>query len=89
MKQQFEEYLMKRGYAITAPSGKPSTAYDYPRRIEKVCKWENTTWADLATNIDAILVEYDIGGSKEKLGNKSNKAVINALKRFSEFLKER
>ena len=89
MKQQFEEYLIKRGYAITTPRGNPSTVYDYPKRIEKVCEWENTNWAGLATNIDAILAKYDIGGSKEKLGNKSHSAVINALKRFSEFLKER
>jgi len=89
MKQQFKEYLIKRGYAVTTSSGNPSTVYDYLSRIEKVCEWEYTTWADLAKNIGIILAKYDTGGSRENFGNKSHKTVINALKRFSEFLKER
>jgi len=89
MMQQFKEYLIKRGYTITTPSGKPSTVYQYLKSIEKVCEWEHTTWADLAKNIGTILAKYDIGGSRENFGNKSHKTVINALKRFSEFLKER
>jgi len=89
MKLQFEEYLIKRGYAVTTKSGNPSTVYDYLSRIEKVCEWECTTLADLAKNIGTILAKYDIGGSREKFGNKSHRAVINALKRFSEFLKAR
>lgn len=86
MKEQFKEFLVKQGYSVTTPSGNPSTVYDYAKRIDKVCEWENTTWAGLAENIGVIVAQYDGGGIKEELGRKSNSAVINALKRFSEFL---
>jgi hypothetical protein len=86
MKQKFQEYLAKQGYSVTTPSGNPSTVYDYAKRIDRVCEWENTTWAGLAKNIGTIVTQYDTGGGKEHLGKKSNSAVINALKRFSEFL---
>lgn len=46
------------------------------------------TWKQLADNIQDVLPQYDIGGLKEELGNKSHKAVINALKRFSDFVKK-
>ncbi len=85
MKNQYKKYLINQGYSITTPSGNPSTVYDYVKRIEKVCKWEDMTWAELADNIGMIVNQYDIGGSKEDLGRKSHKAFINALKRFKEF----
>lgn len=87
MKKQFEGYLIKQGYAVETPSGKQSTVYDYIKRIDKVCKIENTTWHDLAMSIDEIVIKYDSGGCKESIGNQSHRAVINAIKRFSEFLK--
>jgi hypothetical protein len=86
MKEQFVEYLVKQGYSVHTPSGHPSTVYDYAKRIDKVCEWENTTWFGLAKNISSIVDLYDVGGSKEDLGRKSHSAVINAIKRFSEFL---
>lgn len=89
MEEQFYNYLVKRGYSVTTPTGKPSTVYDYTKRIERVCSWENTTWSGLARHINVIVAMYDVGGSKEELGRKSNCAVINALKRFSEFLAEK
>jgi len=88
MRQQFEEYLMKRGYSRTTPSGSPSTVYDYVKRIDKVCEWEETTWQGLARNIQMVLAQYEAGGIKEDYGNQSHRAVINALKRFSEYLSE-
>ena len=87
MKKQFEDYLIKQGYAVKTRSGKPSTVYDYIKRIDKVCKIENTTWNDLAMNISEIVIQYDSGGCKENIGKQSHHSVINALKRFSEFLK--
>lgn len=44
------------------------------------------TWGQLADNIQDVLPQYNMGGLKEELGNRSHKAVINALKRFSEFV---
>ena len=86
MKKQFEVYLINRGYKQRTPSGNPSTVYDYIKRIDKVCEWENITWGQLAEDIQTILPQYDIGGEKEDLGRISHRAVINALRRFSEFV---
>jgi len=88
MEEQFKAYLTKQGYSVTTPAGNPSTVYDYAKRINKVCEWENTTWAGLAENIARIIAIYDVDGEKEDLGRKSKSAVINALKRFSEFLSQ-
>jgi hypothetical protein len=86
MKKQFEEYLTNQGYSVTTPSGNPSTVYDYVKRIDKVCSFENLSWTELAYEIGAIVNQYDVGGSKEDLGRKSHNAVINALRRFQEFV---
>lgn len=86
MKKQFEQYLINKEYATTTKSGRPSTVYDYLKRIDKVCKRENITWENLFENINDIITLYNIGGSKENLGKKSHNSVINALKRFSEFV---
>ena len=79
MKEQFAGYLRERGY-------KGSTLNIYPNSIEKVCKLEKTTWEGLAKNISSIVVLYDKGGEKENDGSQSNNQLINALKRFSEYL---
>lgn len=86
MKEQFERYLIDCGYKQITPSGKPSTVYDYIKRIDKICEWENISWEQLATNIHIILPQYDVGGNKEDLGKKSHNAVINALRRFSDYV---
>jgi hypothetical protein len=88
MKEQFTEYLRSKGYSEQTPSGHPSTVYDYPKRIDNVCKWESVSWRELGENIEGIILKYDVGGEKEHYGNRSNRAVINALKRFSEFLSD-
>ncbi|MFA6808376.1 MAG: hypothetical protein WCR27_05235 [Eubacteriales bacterium] len=86
MEKQFEEYLINNGYKQTTPSGNPSTVYNYIKRIDNICEWENITWEQLANNIQIILPQYDIEGIKEDLGKKSHSSVINALRRFSEFV---
>ena len=86
MKKEFQDYLVAQGYRLKTPSGNPSTVYDYQKRIDKVCEWEGYTWETLANNIDRIVVIYDVGGSKENLGNLSHRAVINALKQFKKFV---
>lgn len=86
MKKQFEEYLINKGYKQTTPSGHPSTVYDYIKRIDKVCEWEDMTLKQLADSIQKIVHQYDIGGEKENLGKVSHNAVINALRRFYDFV---
>lgn len=86
MLNEFLKYLIDKGYKELTPAGNKSTAYDYTKRVEKICKDENITISTLVNDIDKYIKEYDIGGIKEEEGKKSNSAVINALKRFKEFL---
>ena len=85
MEKQFREFLISAGYAETTPGGHPSTVYDYVKRVNKVCEWESCTWEQLAERIDILVQDYDVGGKKEALGNKSHRAVINALRRYQDF----
>ena len=83
----FEAYLINEGYATETPSGHPSTVYSYISAIENdVLDAEHITWNMLKSNIDSILPIYDVGGKKEHIGAKSNYTVINALRRFAEFV---
>lgn len=86
MKKAFEEYLVKHGYKKVTESGNPSTVYSYCRGIDFVAREEGLDWDSLAEHIERIVPQYDTGGIKQPLGEKSRKTVINALKRFSEFL---
>ena len=85
MKKEFEVFLIDKGYKQYTPSGNPSTVYDYMKRIDKVCEWENITLQNLFENIKIILPQYDLGGIKEDHGKKSHSAVISALRCFAEF----
>lgn len=82
----FRDYLIRCGYAEYTSSGLPSSAHDYVGRIQKVLEWESMSLAELNQNIDSICREYDIGGIKQELGQKSHGSVINALKRYREYL---
>ena len=86
MRTNFERYLINNGYKTVTPNDRPSTVYDYIKRVDSVCRWEQLTWEGLAGNIPMIISMYDMGGAKQHLGEKSHRAVINALRRFSEFL---
>ena len=81
-----QDLFNKKGYSEKTPHGNPSTIYQYLKSINNICKWENTIWTGLRENILNIVSLYDEGGAKEVFGKKSHKTVINALKRFSEFL---
>lgn len=88
MFEKYEQWLIQNGYKEFTDSGKPSTVYDYSKRIGKICEREAFTIYELMSNIDSIVEKYDKGGSEEKFGLKSNSAYINALKRFKEFLED-
>lgn len=87
-KSSFRQYLINRGYSQVTPSGNPSTVYDYIKRIDKVCERERINWQSLSIQIKQVGPKYDIGGTEEAFGHKSHDAVINALRRFYEFIKE-
>lgn len=83
---EFEEYLIAAGYPITGISGNKSTVPQYSRAVEKVIEREGLTWNQLADDIDNIVKKYDVGGTCEDFGAKSNRTNINALYRFAEML---
>ena len=87
LKVEFEQYLIKKGYSVITPSGKPSTVYDYINRIDKVIAREHLySWDELAKNISKYVSQYDIGGIKQAYGQQSHAAVINALRAFQRFM---
>lgn len=88
MLKNFYDYLVMKGYKEVTPSGNKSTASDYVYRVEKVCHDEKISVTKLASNIAQYVKEYDVGGIKEELGKKSRSSVINALKRFEEFIND-
>ena len=84
---RFELYLESEGYSVVTPQGLPSTTYDYAHaRIPFVLREEQISIETLMSNIDQYVKMYDLRGLKSALGNKSHRAVINALKRFQEFI---
>ena len=82
----FEKYLINAGYKEETDDGAPSTVYSYVNAVESVRAEEGVSWDTLKTDIATIVPLYDEGGVKEMIGAKSNKTVINALKRFAEFV---
>ncbi len=87
MKERFKEYLIAKGYREFTPKGNYSTVYDYIRRVDNIQRSENLSWEIFNSNMSSIVSKYDIGGEKEDIGKKSHSAVINALKRYEEFVK--
>ena len=82
----FEKYLINAGYKEETDDGAPSTVYSYVNAVESVRAEEGISWDTLKADIDDIVDKYDEGGLMSWYGAKSNKTVINALKRFAEFV---
>ncbi|MBQ8465500.1 MAG: hypothetical protein IJ545_05765 [Alphaproteobacteria bacterium] len=81
MLNNFKTYLLNQNY-------KPLTAEDYKGRIERLLAKEKFTLEHLVKNITSILPEYERNGKKHAYGKRSHSSVLNALRRFSEFLAE-
>lgn len=83
----FRIWLEKQGYKRITTGGNPSTSYIYSKKnIPFVLNEERIALRELAENINYYIKDYDTGGIKEHLGGKSNRSVINALKRFKEYI---
>lgn len=82
----FEEYLVNAGYREHTDAGNPSTVFAYVHAIKKVMEEEGLSWYALQDDIVNIVGIYNVGGEKEHIGAKSKCTVINALKRFREFV---
>ena len=81
MQKQFEEYLQSKNY-------RPTTSIDYPARLERLCRKEKIYYEHLAQHLPEIMPQYERTGNKSSYGKRSHFSVINALRRFSEFLNE-
>ena len=79
MLKAFENWLLNNNY-------KPTTAFDYQGRIERLCRAEGYTLSHLVENIALILPEYEINGKKSSYGKRSHTSVRQALRRFKMFL---
>lgn len=81
MQKQFEQYLLEKNY-------KPTTSIDYPARLERLCRKEKISFEHLAQHLAEILPQYETNGKKSSYGKRSHSSVLNALRRFAEFLNE-
>jgi len=81
MQKQFEEYLLAKNYSSL-------TSIDYPARLERLCRKEKISYEHLAQNLADIMPQYDRNGKKSSYGRRSHSSVLNALRRFAEFLSD-
>lgn len=81
MQKQFEEYLLNKNY-------RPTTSIDYPARLERLCRKEKISYEHLAQHLNDIMPQYEADGKKHSYGKRSHSSVINALRRFAEFLSD-
>ena len=84
--EEYEAYLLQKGYAGITPSGALSTVPQYLKAVNSVLIEEHLTWSTLESQIAEIVTLYGKGGLKESIGNYQHKTTINALKRFQEFV---
>ena len=81
MQNEFEEYLQAKNY-------KPTTSIDYPARLERLCRKEKISYEHLPQHLAEIMPQYERTGNKSSYGKRSHSSVINALRRFAEFLSD-
>ena len=81
MQMLFEAWLLDNNY-------KPTTAVDYPDRLRRLCAREKISYEYLAQHLAEIMPQFERTGKKASYGKRSHSSVINALRRFSEFLNE-
>lgn len=82
----FGKYLVEKGYKEYTPSGLESTVGQYIDAVEKVLEEERLSVEEFNRRINEICCLYDIGGAKESIGERGHRTVINALKRYREFI---
>ena len=81
------DFFTENAYGPCGPSGNPSTTHDYSqRRIPAIISREGISLKRLIKDVSMVISKYDSFGSESDYGNKSNRAYINALKRFEEYI---
>ena len=69
MLKNFKDFLIEQGYSEFTPSGKPSTVYDYVKRVEKICDRENITIISMSNNIGFYVERYGPTGYEAEFRN--------------------
>lgn len=82
----FENYLIARGYKQEGERGNHSTVYYYLDGVGTVLTEEGISWDTLKSTASDLVPQYETGGAKELIGAKQHRTVVNALKRFAEFV---
>lgn len=90
LKQRFSNWLKEKGCQEKTGKGRPSTVYEYIKRIDRLCDklYNNHTseeWEILAANIGSVLVSYCESCNKEYYINKYN--LKKALQYFNDISK--
>ena len=82
----FSKYLRDKGYSEESKNKNPSTTYDYPCRVDRICKNEGfSNWDEFGNKIFEILEKYGKDGDKADLGKQSNGSNLKALELFRDF----
>ena len=82
--REMQFYLFRK--YLTGETYKPKVVFGYARAVEKVLEEERMSIEEFNRRINEICCLYDIGGAKERLGERGHRTVINALKRYREFI---
>ena len=86
IEKDFESFLKANNYSEETKNGTKSTVYFYVNAVKVVIEDEGLDWAALMQEISEVVRIYDIGGAKEEVGYRGNNTVINALRRFQDFV---
>lgn len=86
IEKDFEHFLKVNDYSEETKNGTKSTIYSYVNAVKSVLEDEGLDWTDLMKQIASVIHIYDVGGAKEEIGYKGNHTVINALRRFENYV---
>ena len=86
MLNQFQAYLVSKGYKEFSANSNPSTALDYPWRISKIVEKEGITLEEFSNNIQKYMELYKRNGERWNLSKRSHESYYNALKNFRKFI---
>ena len=85
--QKFMDWLKQEDYKDWTGTGYPSTIYQYVGAIKRVMAKENIeSLSDLTQHIQLLIRKYGPYGPMKEYGSSGHNTVINALKRFMDFL---
>jgi hypothetical protein len=86
MLNEFQKFLINKGYKEFSSNGSPSTVIDYAWRINKICEKEGITEQQLAEHIDEYSHRYSMSGEMWYISKKSHQSYWNALRNFRKFI---